>query len=66
MVGIPKNMSDLREAALELCGILESLGIEFAIGGAFAVPYTASRGRPRISILLPGSPCPRFLGWPRS
>jgi hypothetical protein len=36
MVGIPKNMSDLREVALELCGILESLGIEFAIGGSFA------------------------------
>jgi hypothetical protein len=29
-------MSDLREAALELRGILESLGIEFAIGGSFA------------------------------
>jgi hypothetical protein len=29
-------MSDLRDAALQLCGALDSLGIPYAIGGSFA------------------------------
>jgi hypothetical protein len=36
MAGTRLSMSDLREAALQLCRALDSLGIQYAIGGSFA------------------------------
>jgi hypothetical protein len=36
MAGIQPGMSDLKEAALQLCNALDSLNIAYAIGGSFA------------------------------